>query len=312
MIISASRRTDIPAFFSDWLINRLKAGFVLIQNPRNPKRIANVALDPSVVDCIVFWTKNPQPMLNKLKVIDDLGYQYYFQFTITPYDQQVEKNLPAKREILETFKKLSHKIGKHRIIWRYDPVFINKQFPLEYHLDAFGRLCASLADYTNTCIFSFIDMYARVRINAKAIIATEVSEADKKRIAQSFSAIAGHHNLRLMTCSETLDFTSYGIARAACIDPSLLANMLGASVQSKKDPNQRPACKCIESIDLGAYDCCRHGCVYCYATTSEKTVSRNSPRHDPCSPLLIGHPQGDETITVREVRSLIDRQSALF
>jgi hypothetical protein len=312
MIISASRRTDIPAFYSEWFINRLKAGFAYIKNPRNPNRIASVELSTAVVDCIVFWTKNPRPMLSKLDTIDAMGYPYYFQFTITPYDHQVEKGLPAKTEIMETFKRLSDKIGKHRVVWRYDPVIVSKEFSVQYHLDTFGKMCDMLGDYTNKCIFSFIDLYAKVRESVKSIVDYEVNNLDMNRIAQGFSEIAKGHNLVLATCSETIDHSPYGIAHASCIDPNIIKNIIGCSIHAKKDPNQRPACGCIESVDIGAYDCCSHGCVYCYATTSENTVRKNMRLHDPRSPMLVGHPRGDEIMTDREVNSLKVMQTSLF
>ncbi len=312
MIISASRRTDIPAFYAQWLVNRLQAGFVLIQNPRNPNRIAKVPLNPDVIDCIVFWTKNPRPMLNKLPLIDALGFSYYFQFTITPYDQRVEKGLPAKNESIETCKMLSDRIGKHRVVWRYDPVIISHEFSVPYHLAAFDKMCASLSGYTHSCSISFIDLYPKMRTKAKGIADTAVSDSDKHRLVQGFAAIARHYRLPLVTCAEAIDFTPYGVAPAACIDPGLLTAILGTALQAGKDPNQRPACQCLESIDLGAYDCCPHGCVYCYATTSSTAVSKNISRHDPSSPLLLGFPRGDEIITDKAVHSWRVKQTSLF
>jgi hypothetical protein len=312
MIISASRRTDIPAFYSEWFINRLKEGFVHIKNPRNPNRIASVELNTDVVDCIVFWTKNARPMLSKLDTIDAMGYPYYFQFTITPYDNNVEKELPAKSEIIDTFKRLSDKIGKHRVVWRYDPVIISKKFSVQYHLAAFSKMCDILGDYTNKCIFSFIDLYARVRVSAKGIVDYEVSSLDINRIAQGFSEIAKGHNLTMATCSEVFDLSSYGVQHASCIDQAMIENIIGCSIHAKKDANQRLACGCIESVDLGAYDCCSHGCVYCYATTSENTVRKNRRLHDSLSPMLVGHSRGDEIMTVRELNSLKVMQTSLF
>lgn len=312
MIISASRRTDIPAFYSEWFIKRLQEGFVYIKNPRNANRIASVPLSPDVVDCIVFWTKNPQPMLSKLAAINAMGYPYYFQFTVTPYDKQVETGLPAKAEILATFKRLSDEIGKHRVVWRYDPVIVGKEFPVEYHLDRFDKMCGILGDYASKCIFSFIDLYAKIRENVKGFVDCEADALTMNRIAQGFAEIAKGRNLALATCSEAVDFSPYGVKRAACIDRELIERITGCSIQAKKDPNQRPACSCMESIDVGAYDCCSHGCIYCYATASESTVYKSMRLHDPGSGLLIGHLRGDEIMTVREMHSLKVRQSSLF
>jgi len=312
MIISASRRTDIPAFYSEWFINRLKEGFVYIKNPRNPNRITNAYLSTDVVDCIVFWTKNPRPMLSKLDIIDMMGYPYYFQFTITPYGNNVEKMLPVKSEIMDTFKRLSDKIGKHRIIWRYDPVVVSKEYSVQYHVDTFGEMCDILGDYTNKCVFSFIDLYSKIRKNVKGVVDYEVNTLKMIQIAQGFSKIAKDHRLLLATCSEAIDLSIYGIEHSACVDQNMIENIIGCAIHAKEDTNQRPACRCIESIDIGAYDCCAHGCVYCYATTSEDKVRGNMRLHDPRLPLLLGHPRGDEIITVRETKSLKAVQTSLF
>jgi len=312
MIISASRRTDIPAFYSEWFINRLKAGYVYVRNPRNPHRIASVTLNTDVVDCIVFWSKNPRPMLRKLETVDKMGYPYYFQFTITPYDQHVEKGLPSKIALMKTFKELSNTIGKDRVIWRYDPVIISETYSVPYHLDAFGKMCDTLGGYTNKCIFSFIDLYPKVQKSVKGVVDHEVNIVDKKRIVQGFSEIGKTHNFVLETCAEVVDFSLYGISPSACIDINMIEKIIGYPIHGKKDPNQRPACGCFESIDVGAYDSCSHGCVYCYATTHENTVCKNIQMHDPRSPMLIGHPQGNEIITEREVMSHKVRQSSLF
>lgn len=312
MIISASRRTDIPAFYPEWFINRLKEGFAYIKNPRNPNRIASVTLNTEIVDCIVFWTKNPRPMLSKLEIIDKMGYPYYFQFTITPYDNYVEKGLPPKSEIIETFKELSDKIGKHRVVWRYDPVIISKDFSEQYHFDTFSKMCDILGDHTNKCIFSFVDFYRKIRESGKGIVDYEVGNFNRSRIAQGFSKIAKSHNIMLETCAETNDLSLYGVLHASCIDSTMIENIIGYPIHGKKDPNQRSACGCIESVDIGAYDSCSHGCVYCYATTSENMVRKNMQQHDPRSPMLIGHPRGDEIITAREANCYKVMQSSLF
>lgn len=312
MIISASRRTDIPAFYSEWFMNRLEEKFVYIRNPRNPNRCSKVILNPNVVDSIVFWTKNALPILDKLDNINAMGYSYYFQFTLTPYDNHVEKRLPPKNEIIDTFKRLSDKIGPNRVIWRYDPVILNKEFSTQYHIDTYGRMCDALGDYTDRCIFSFIDLYAGIKKRAAGIIDNEVDETNMKEIALGFSEIAKAHGLSLSTCSEALDLSKYGISRAACIDKDIIENIIGCPIKAKKDPNQRPACRCIESVDIGAYDCCSHGCVYCYATTNENTVIKNMIKHDIHSSILIGQINSDDVVTEHETKSFKIMQTSMF
>ena len=156
MIISASRRTDIPAFYSEWLLNRLKEGYALVANPRNALRFSRVSLNPQTVDCLVFWTKNPAPMLPKLDEITAMGYPFYFQFTLTPYGQDIEQNLPDKKTLLQTFQALSRLLGAKRVIWRYDPVILTAQMNIEYHLQCFETFASALEGYTHRCIFSFL------------------------------------------------------------------------------------------------------------------------------------------------------------
>ena len=312
MIISASRRTDIPAFYSDWLMNRLQDGEVLVKNPRNPKRSSRIILNPDVVDCIVFWTKNPKPMLTKLDAIEKMGYPFYFQFTLTPYDETVEKRMPPKSEIMETFKRLSEKIGAHRVIWRYDPVMVSKELNIEYHLDAFGKMTDVLGDYTDRCIFSYIDFYARMQKRTKEMVEHEVNELNMNRIAEGFSTIASEHQLSLSTCSETIDLSPFGISHASCIDQGMVEEIIGCPINAKKDPNQRAACGCIESVDIGSYDSCSYGCVYCYATTSQDAVLQNMRQHNKKSSILIGAPDPDDIVTDRKAKSQKISQLTLF
>ena len=308
MIISASRRTDIPAFYSEWLLTRLRAGFVHVRNPRNPRQTASVDLSPAVVDCIVFWTKNAGPMLDKLTAIEKMGYAYYFQYTLTPYDQRLEPGL-AKAAAIDSFKQLGDKIGRQRLIWRYDPVIINADCTVAYHLERFGALCAGLSAYTGTCVISFIDLYRKLRKRAAGMIDAAVSPPAMRRLVQGFAAIAGEYQLRLAACAEE-DFAAYGLAPAACIDRALIEQICGNPLQLKKASGQRANCRCAASIDIGAYDCCPHGCLYCYATTSRQTAEINRQRHDPASPLLIGYADGE--VKTRPVKSLKTAQLQLF
>lgn len=312
MIISASRRTDIPAFYSEWFINRLNAGCVYVKNPRNLHRSSKVSLDPDLVDCIVFCTKNAAPMTNKLDIIDKMGYKYYFQYTITPYGTDIETGLPPKNQIMDNFKIISHKVGKHRMVWRYDPIIINSTLSVEYHIDCFGEMCDNIGDYAYKCIFSFVDLYAKVKQNAKGIIDFEVSTANMRKLAKEFAQIARKHNLKLSTCSEAIDLSEFGIEPAACIDSKMIENIIGSPINARKDLNQRKFCGCMESIDIGAYDTCPHGCIYCYANLNSKNVLRNLQNHHKNSPILIGKLNPDDIMTEREARSLKSSQLSLF
>ena len=308
MILSASRRTDIPAYYSEWFINRLQAGFVLTRNPMNHVQVSKIILDPEVIGCIVFWTKDPLNMLDKLDVIDRLGYKYYFQFTVTPYDKSVEKGLRNKEEIIKTFCELSDRIGKDKVIWRYDPIILNDMFSLSYHKEQFTRLCSKLGRYTGQCIISFVDIYSKLRTD----ILREISMDEMIELGKMVSSIAKDFGITVKACCEKEFLYEYGIKQAHCIDKELIENICGYSPDLKRDKNQRDSCGCYESIDIGAYNTCRNGCVYCYANYSSVSVENNIKRHDPQGELLIGRVGDNDKITVRNIRTNKDGQTKLF
>lgn len=308
MIISASRRTDIPAFYSGWLVNRLRAGYVLTRNPMNYSRVSRIILSPEVVDCIVFWTKDPLNMLDKLDIIDDMGYRYYFQFTLTPYDRSVETGLRDKEEITRTFCELSGRIGKERVIWRYDPIILNDVYSPEYHREQFSRLCSRLGRYADQCVISFVDKYPKLRTDA----IREISMDEMAEIGRMISSVAGDFGVTVKACCEGSFLQAYGIGQAHCIDKTLIEKICGYSFSIKKDRNQRDSCGCYESVDIGAYNTCRNGCIYCYANFSDVSAANNVTRHDPQGELLIGHIGDSDIITLRESKSCISGQLLLY
>lgn len=300
MIISASRRTDIPAFYSQWFFTRLEEGFVMVRNPMNPRMVSNVSLSPELLDCIVFWTKNPLPMMDKLDRLQKIPF--YFLFTITPYDQNIEKNLPAKETILNTFAKLSGQIGKERVIWRYDPVLLSREIDEAYHLRHFNVMARQLAPYTERCITSFLDMYKKCRRNLRGL---DIKQPDKRQmieLAGGLNHIAGQYGIKMFSCAETIDYSNTGIKPGKCIDEALIQRISGYRLKTKKDGNQRKTCLCTQSIDIGAYNTCNHTCLYCYATSDAQTP--DTGLHQPDSPLLTGQLSGNEIITERKVESL--------
>lgn len=312
MIISASRRTDIPAFYSDWFINRLKEGFLLVRNPFNSKQISNISLSPNVVDCIVFWTKNPSVLIGKLPEIDRLGYKYYFQFTVTSYDTSIEKNVPAKRNIIKTFQKLSDLIGSEKVLWRYDPILLTTKYNIEYHIKWFEYIAENLSRYTNKCIISFVDMYKKCERNMKDVNIKGIDDNLKKHIASNLSEIATRYDISMESCAEAILLDNFGVKAGKCIDDQLISKIIGEQLSVEKDKSQRHECGCVDSIDIGSYNTCRHGCKYCYANFNEKTVSNNCSKHDVNSPLLVGNVTGSEKITDRKMVSFSPKQQSLF
>lgn len=302
MIVSASRRTDIPTYYASWFLNRVKAGYVYVRNPMNARQIRRISLSPDVVDGIVFWTKNPLPMLDRLDALKD--YRYYFQFTLNSYGADVERNIPSKGKIIvPAFQRLSDLIGPDRVIWRYDPIFLSETYTMDYHIRSFEKLAKRLSPYTKKCTISFLDFYRSTGKNISALAPCRFSAAQQEQLAKSIAEIAHSYGLRVDTCAEGMDLRQYGIEHARCIDDRLLEQLLQCPLHAKKDKNQRPECGCIESVDIGAYNTCRSGCRYCYANHSEKAVAASREKHDPCSPLLMGTVGPEDRVTERKMVS---------
>ena len=313
MIISASRRTDIPAHYAQWLGNRLRVGYVLVRNPCNFRQVSRVSLDPSVVDCLVFWTKNPAPLLPLLDEIEQLGHRFYFQFTLTPYGAELEQALPDKQHLVALFQTLARRVGPERVIWRYDPILFTPACTPASHVASFASLASQLGGFTRRCTISLLSLYAKCKTNLKDVSLVNVPEDAIMASVARMQTIAREQGIQLDACADTFLQTRCGLPAARCIDDQLIASLLDVPVQLPRDAGQRPACCCCASIDIGAYDTCANGCRYCYANTSAMAVVRNQHHHDPASPLLSGHLTGEETVTVKTMHSArIPQQSLLF
>lgn len=309
MILSVSRRTDIPAFYSEWFFNRVKNGFVYIRNPMNSHTISKVQINPEVIDCIVFWTKNPKYMLPRLDEIKN--YNYYFQYTINPYDKYIEVNAPKKDSIIQTFRELSQEIGSHRIVWRYDPILLTSDINIGYHVKYFEEIAKRLSGYTTRCVISFIDFYQKTARNLKETTARKLTDIEIIKIADKILPIASHYGIRIQTCSEKVNLKSYGIEHGKCIDDEIVEELLGCKIEIKKDKNQRKECGCVQSVDIGEYNTCGHNCLYCYANFNNDIAMKKRQQHDPNSPLLTGNVLNDDKITSRPT-SPLKRMNRLF
>ena len=295
MIISASRRTDIPAYYAKWFFNRLEAGYVLTRNPVNPHQISRVSLRPDVVDAIVFWTKNPLPMLDALPLLHD--YMYYFQFTLTAYGPDVEPQIPDKDAcLIPAFQRLAQTIGPDRVVWRYDPIFLSEVYTPAYHLRRFAEFAARLHPYTRKCTISFLDQYRNTAKNMAGLRLRAFPPAEQRALAKELVQIAHRYGLEMDTCAEELELAPYGVQHARCIDDRLLTRLLHCPLAITKDKNQRLACGCVESIDIGAYHTCPGGCRYCYANDGSGAALCNAAAHDPSSPLLLGALRPEDTV----------------
>lgn len=311
MILSVSRRTDIPNYYSEWFFNRIREGFVYVRNPMNAHQVSRIDITPEVVDCIVFWTKNPEPMLQRLDELD--AYNYYFQFTLTGYGKDVECNIPHKKEkMIPIFRELSKKIGMNKVIWRYDPIIFTKKYTPENHLKAFEQIAAALKGYTGKCVISFVDFYAKNKKNMELLGAYEIDKNELMEFARRLAEIAKKNGMAIGSCAERIDLNECGIEHNCCIDKVLIENMAGSRIKAGKDKNQRKECGCIESVEIGAYNTCMNGCKYCYANYSGESVADNYRKYDPKLPMLCGTLEKNDKLTKRKVRPLKETQLSIF
>lgn len=311
MILSVSRRTDIPNYYSDWFLARIKEGFLYVRNPMNTHQISRIDLSPEVVDCIVFWTKNPANMIEKLGDLQE--YMYYFQFTLTGYGKDVEPNLPNKREVLiPTFQRLSERIGKERVIWRYDPILISKRYTMDYHLKAFEEIASNLMGYTERVVISFVDFYSKTQRNTRELEIKQITNEEMIALAGKMAQIASKYHFSMETCAEQINLHEAGILHGSCIDKKRIERLLGCKLNVKKDKNQREACGCLESVEVGAYNTCLNGCKYCYANFNNRKVEEHIKLYNRDSALLCGSISPDDRITERKVKSMKEKQMSFF
>lgn len=309
MIINTGMRTDIPAFYAKWLINRIKEGFVLVRNPYYPSQVTRYSLSPEVVDLIAFCTKNPGPMLPHMDVLKPFG-QYWF-VTITPYGKDIEPNVPDKQKVMEDFRKLSDIIGVDCIGWRYDPILVDAEHTVDWHISEFGQMAETLAGYTKTCVISFIDIYKKVARNFPE--ARVVDQKDRLTIGKAFIEIAREYDITIKPCAEGNDLAAYGADCSGCMTVKTFETALHAGLDvPKRGKNQRNGdCACLLGTDIGAYDTCGHLCKYCYANTRPELVKANMKKHDPKSPFLIGGSEQGDVIHEAEQKSWMDYQMRL-
>ena len=309
MIIQTGMRTDIPAFYSEWFVNRIKEGFVLVRNPYNPSQVSRYSLSPDVVDLIGFCTKNPAPMLPHMDILK--GYGQYWFVTITPYGKDIEPNVPDKKKVMEDFKKLSDIVGVDSMGWRYDPILVDEEHPVGWHIAEFGKMAETLSGYTNTCVISFIDLYSKVRRNFPE--AREVCHEDRLVIGKAFIEIARRYDITIRPCAEGKELEPYGADCSGCMTVKTYEKALHANLDvPRRGTNQRNGeCACLLGTDIGAYDTCGHLCRYCYANVHADLVRKNMRRHDPRSPFLIGGELPGDVIHVAAQKSWVDHQLRL-
>ena len=291
MILNTGLRTDIPGFFSEWFYNRIDEGFVYVRNPYAKyakNQIYSYRLDPELIDCMIFCTKNPKPMLENLEKIDK--FNQYWHITITPYEKEIEPNVPPVDDVLESFKYLSKRLGKENVTLRYDPIFINEKYTLEKHIESFEYMINSLSGYTTEAIISFIDLYEKTKRNFPQ--AREVTKDERLKIGKEFARIGNENNIRIKTCVEGTELDKFGIDSSGCMTKEVIERAINKNLNVPKQKARNGECYCLLNNDIGEYNTCDHGCLYCYANSNKRLVKRNLKLHDPKSPKIKKHKKG--------------------
>ena len=307
MILNTGNRTDIPAFYSKWFYRRLKEGFVFARNPYQSQQVTRYLLDPTVIDCITFCTKNPAPMLENLEQL--APFRQFWSVTITPYGTDIEPYVPPADVVMESFCALSEKVGKSCVSWRYDPIFITEKYSVDFHLEAFENMAKKLSGYTEHCVISFLDLYDKTKRNFPE--GKSVSREDRLRLGEAFVRIAEKAGMKLHPCGEGEELAQFGADCCGCQSQKVLEKARGLPLSVPKSAMTRDGCSCILGSDIGAYNTCGHGCLYCYANYDRETVEYNMKQHDPFSPFLIGDFMDGDIIKSCEQESWIRWQMSL-
>ncbi len=309
MIINAGMRTDIPGYYSEWFYNRIKDGFVYVRNPYYPEQITKYILSPDVVDCICFCTKNPKPMLNRMNELS--GFKQFWFVTITPYEKDIEPYVPNKLNVMESFKKLSEKVGIKAISWRYDPIFITEKYNFDFHIKSFEKMAQNLSGYVDNCVISFIDLYQKTKRNFSGV--REVTRDERLKLGEAFADIGKKYGIKIRSCCEGTELEVFGVDVSGCMTQNIIERAIGSSLEVPKSRKwAREECDCLISSDIGEYNTCGHGCVYCYANYDRETVVRNMKLHNSISPLLIGELKENDIIHEAKQESWSDGQMIWF
>lgn len=315
MIISASYKTDIPAFYGRWMMNRLAAGFCCMTNPFNRAQVIRVELAPHDVDGIIFWTKNVGPFLSSLPEVRSRGFPFVVQYSINGYPRTLECSVVDWRKSVDHMHWLAERFGPGVGVWRYDPIVFSSITPPEFHLDSFERIAKALKGTTDEVVVSFAQIYKKTKRNMEKASTEEnftwwdPPEDEKRDLLYKMTRIAASNKFQLTICSQP-EFLVDGVLEARCIDVLRLVRVYGIDLHTRTKGN-RPGCLCAESRDIGDYDTCPHGCVYCYAVSSRATAQKRFREHDPDSPFLFP-PKGEVSIPPPKAAARRPSQMGLF
>lgn len=308
MILNTGSRTDIPAYFSDWFYNRVKKGYVLVRNPYNPSQVTRYFLSPDVIDVMVFCTKNPEPMFDRIGLLS--GFDTFWFVTVTPYGKDIEPFVPEKEKVLASFLKLAQIVGSSRISWRYDPVFVTEKYPLEEHIRCFKQMAESLKGSTGQCVVSFIDLYEKTKKNFPD--ARQVTRGEQAYLIEAFGEIAEENHLQIHLCCEDSRLVRKNVDADGCMTKEIFETAIGCKLDVPKKKMARAECDCLLGADIGAYNTCGHGCLYCYANYDRQTVLENRKIHDADSPFLVGGFREGDVVKDAEQKSWKNGQMSIF
>ena len=309
MILNTGGRTDTVQYYSEWLLNRFREGYVLSRNPLFPNVINRIELSPDTIDVVVFCSKDYAPILDRLHEISD-RFKCYYHYTITAYDTDIEPNVPSIEQSVETLKQLSAQVGKEKVAWRYDPVLLTEKYTIEKHFETFDYMARELSPYVDRCIFSFVEMYKKLAVNMPEL--QPISNDNKLLLVKGLGAIAKQYGLYLQTCAAKEDYLQFGVHHSGCMTTEIFSRALGLNFKHQAHKGNRIGCACMESRGLGDYNSCPNGCRYCYANKDHAKAAENYRRHDPKSPLLLGDVLPTDTIKPAVQKSLIDKWGTLF
>ncbi len=302
MILNTGSRTDTVQYYTKWLLKRFEEGFVYTRNPLFPNKVTRYELSPDKIDLVLFCSKNYTPLLSHLHKITD-KYRTYFHYTITAYGKDIEPGVPSINDSIETLIELSKKVGKQRISWRYDPVLFTNKYTLDVHASTFEHIASKIAPHIDRCIFSFVEMYNKLKTNMPEII--PLTNSDKNKIAETLGSIASKYGIHIQTCGTNGNFSQYGIHQSGCATLEILGNANNCKFKDLKHKGLRQGCHCIESRDIGAYDTCLNGCKYCYANKNPQEAWDNYKYHNPNSPIILGELQTTDEITQGNQKSFL-------
>lgn len=297
MILNTGNRTDIPAFFSEWFFNRIKAGYVDVKNPYSNNAYWRYDINPSVVDVIVFCSKNPRPMLSKTAEMQHLlsTYKTFWYMSITPYGLDIEPNVPDINTSVQTFIQLANTVGKNAVGWRYDPILFGNGWDINWHLKAFEDIAKCLNGYTDKVVISFVDMYQKINKNAPFVIRPD--DATQEVLVQEFVKIANRYRMQLYVCHDTNPkFATFGANASGCATIDVINTATGLNLKNKNKTKAREGCSCVLNSDIGQYNTCLHRCAYCYANYDHDVAIDNYRQHDVNSSCLVGHVQPTDAI----------------